>query len=166
MNSDWDDLYIKIDCLDETKTIPLEHSFIWGHCEGVISQKALRTLNFVTRSTASATEMRSDGYDLNIKVVPLGDVKFPCWNPSHSKPSHFLFMSCQYLVSTHAPLFFGKACMPKNTMHGVHSKDDVNTPSAIYFSQGDNYVSAIASLGFLPHTRVVFLQVLAIETIP
>ena len=40
-------------------------------------------------------------------------------------------------------LFFGKACMPKNNMHNVHSKDDVNTPSAIYFSQGDNYVSTM-----------------------
>ena len=66
---------MKIDCLDGTKTIPLEHSFICSHIEGVIGRKALRTLNFVTRSTASATEMRSNGDGLNIKVVPLDDMK-------------------------------------------------------------------------------------------
>ena len=66
--------------------------------------------------------------------------------------------------------------MPKNNLYCVCSKDDVNTPSAIYFPQddnqvsamfcakGDSHISAIAHLGFLPHTWVVFLQVLAIES--
>ena len=44
-NSDRDDLYIKIDQLDETKTIHVEHSFIRGCLGGVIDQKTLRTSN-------------------------------------------------------------------------------------------------------------------------
>ena len=94
MNSDWDDLYMRINCLDETKTIPLEHSFIWGHIEGVIGRKALRTLNFVTRSIASATEMRSNVDSLNIKVIPLGDMKF-----SHVENPFTLYLAkirCQH----------------------------------------------------------------------
>jgi len=38
---------------------------------------------------------------------------------------------CQNLMSTHAPLFFGKTCMPKNNLHYACSNDDVYTPSAI-----------------------------------
>ena len=67
---------MKISRLDETKTIPLECSFIRGHNEGVIGRKALRILNFVIRSTTSATDMRSNDDSINIKVVPLDDVKF------------------------------------------------------------------------------------------
>ena len=43
------------------------------------------------------------------------------------------FWPCQNLVPTHAPLFFGKTCVPKNNLHEVCSKRDVNTPSAILY---------------------------------
>ena len=76
MNSDWDDLYMKIDRLDEAKTIPLEHSFIWGHIEGVIGQKALRTPKHDNLSVVLVFDMMSNDYGPNIKVVPLGNVKF------------------------------------------------------------------------------------------
>ena len=66
---------MKINCLDETKTIPLECSFIRGSPECVTGRKALGTLNSATRSTVSAPKMRSDVDDLNIKVIPLGDLK-------------------------------------------------------------------------------------------
>ena len=75
MNSDWDDLYIKIDRLDETKTIPLEYSFIRGRLEGMIGRKPLGILNSATWNTIAAPKMESDDDNLNIKVVPLGDVK-------------------------------------------------------------------------------------------
>ena len=48
--------------------------------------------------------------------------------------------SCsQNWSSTHAPLFFGKACVPKNNLNHYAAKDDANThtPSAMC-SHGDN----------------------------
>ena len=90
---------MKIDRLDEAKTITLEHSFIGGHIEGVTGRKALRTLNFVTRSTASTTEMRSNGGSLNIKVVPLDDMKL-----SHAENPFTLYLAkirCQQLHHFH-----------------------------------------------------------------
>ena len=75
MNSDWDNLYIKIDCLDETKTIRLEYSFIRGRLEGMIGQKPLEKLNSSTQNTISAPKMESDDDNLNMKGFPLGDVK-------------------------------------------------------------------------------------------
>ena len=57
------------------KTITLECYFIRGRLEGVIGRKAIGTLNFATRSTDLAPKMRSDVDDLNIKVIPLGDLK-------------------------------------------------------------------------------------------
>jgi hypothetical protein len=66
---------MKIDRLDETKTIHVECSFIRGRLEGVTGRKALGTLNSATRSTVSAPKMGLDDDNLNIKVVPLGDVK-------------------------------------------------------------------------------------------
>ena len=132
MNSDWDDLYMKIDCLDETKTIPLKYSFIWGHIEDVIGRKALRILDFVTRSTASATEMRSNVDSLNIKVIPLGDMKF-----SHVENPFILYLAkirCQ-----HMPPCFSANLARRKIICIVF----VLRPSAIYFSQGDNYVSAM-----------------------
>ena len=44
------------------------------------------------------------------------------------------------------PLAFRQTCVPKNNLHDDFSKDDVNTPSAIYFSQDNNYVSAMFML--------------------
>lgn len=35
-------------------------------------------------------------------------------------------------MSTHAPLFFGKTCVPKNNLYHIGSKDDINTPSAMH----------------------------------
>ena len=59
--------------------------------------------------------------------------------------------SCsQNWSSTHAPLFFGKACVPKNNLHHYAAKDDANTPSAMC-SQGDNtllYARAVRHLNF------------------
>ena len=66
---------MKIDRLNETKTINVEFSFIRGRLGGIIVQKALGTLNSATRSTVSAPKMRSDVDDLNIKVIPLADLK-------------------------------------------------------------------------------------------
>ena len=109
----------------------------------MIGRKPLGILNSATRNIISAPKMESDDDNLNIKVVPLGDVKLFMLKTLSLEAISFSFTPCQNLMSTHAPLFFGKACTPKNNMHGVCSKDDVNTPSAIYFSQGDNYVSAM-----------------------
>ena len=66
---------MKINCLDETKTIPLEFSFIRGSPECVTGRKALGTLNSAIQSTVSAPKMRSDVDDLNIKLVPFDDAK-------------------------------------------------------------------------------------------
>ena len=44
------------------------------------------------------------------------------------------------------PPFFGKTRVSKNNLQCICSKDDVNTPSAIYFSHDDNYVSAMFML--------------------
>ena len=66
---------MKIDCFDETKTIPSEYSFIRGCLEGMIGRKPLGMFNSVTRSITSATEMRSNSDKLNIKVIPLSDLK-------------------------------------------------------------------------------------------
>jgi hypothetical protein len=68
---------MKIDCLDEMKTIQVECSFIRGRLEGVIGRKALGTLNSATQSTVSVPKMRLDDDNLNIKVV-ISDAK-----PSH-----------------------------------------------------------------------------------
>ena len=50
----------------------------------------------------------------------------------------FLIMlfTMQNLMSTHAPLFFGKSCVPKNNLHIAYSKDDVNTPLVIFIFLG------------------------------
>ena len=53
------------------------------------------------------------------------------WALLHLSPSQLCFWPCQNLVSTHAPLFFDKVCVPKNNFRIACSKDDVNTPSAI-----------------------------------
>jgi hypothetical protein len=81
--------------------------------------------------------MRSNGDSLNIKVVPLDDTKL-----SHAENPFTLYIakiSCQHMP----PCFSAKLARPKNNMHSVCSKDDINTPSVIYFYQGDNYVSAM-----------------------
>ena len=49
-------------------------------------------------------------------------------------------------VNTCPPVFFGKACLPKNNLQDICYKDNVNTPSAIYFPQDDNQVSAMFML--------------------
>ena len=115
------------------KTIPLEYSFIRGRLEGKIGRKPLGILNSATRNIISAPKMESDDDNLNIKVVPLGDVKLFMLKTLSFEAISFSFTPCQNLMSTHAPLFFGKACTPKNNMLGICSKDDVNTPLAIYF---------------------------------
>ena len=66
---------MKNNCLDDTKIIPLEYSFIRGRLEGMIGRKPLGILNSATRNIISAPKMESDDDNLNIKVVPLGDVK-------------------------------------------------------------------------------------------
>jgi hypothetical protein len=87
--------------------------------------------------------MGLDDDNLNIKAVPLGDVKLFTLKTLSLETISFSFYAVPKSDVNTCPLFFGKACMPKNNMHGICSKDDVNTPSAIYISQGDNYVSAM-----------------------
>ena len=83
---------MKINCLDKTKTITLGCSFIRGSSECIIGRKALGTLNYATRSTVSAPKMRSDVDDLNIKVVPLSDVKLSMPKALSLKAISFSFM--------------------------------------------------------------------------
>ena len=98
------------------------------------------------------------------------------WNTFPFEAILYKFIACQKLVSTHAPLFFGKSCMPKNNLYHVCSKDDVNTPSAMHILRviiiyrpcfalrAIIIYRPFAYSGFLPHTWVVFLQILAIES--
>ena len=44
------------------------------------------------------------------------------------------------------PPVFRQTCEPTNNLHNAFTKDDVNTLLAIYFSQDDNYVSAMFML--------------------
>ena len=76
MNSDLDDFYIKIDRFNELKIIHVEHSFIRGCLGGVIDQKAIRTLKHDNSSVVLVFDMMPNDYGPNIKVVPLGNVKF------------------------------------------------------------------------------------------
>src|SRR3954462_10421406 len=134
-----------------------------------MGRKALITLNFVTRSTASATEMRSNGDSLNIKVVPLDDMKL-----SHAENPFTLYLAkirCQHMP----PCFSAKLACRKiicivfdlRTMSTIHWPFIFLRAIIVYrhvCAKGDNCISAIAYLGFLPHTRVVLLQIFAIES--
>ena len=68
--------YIKIDRFDKTKTIHVEHSFIRDCPGGVLDQKALRTPKHDNLSVVLVFDMMPNDYGPNIKVVPLGNVKF------------------------------------------------------------------------------------------
>src|ERR1041385_9198317 len=69
----------------------------------------------------------------NTKMFTLTIPIFLCRTLFHLNSSYISLLSCQKLVSTHAPLFFGKTCVPKNNVYHIGSKDDVNTPSAMHF---------------------------------
>ena len=101
----------------------------------MIGRKPLGILNSATRNTISAPKMESDDDNLNIKVVPLGDVKLFMLKTLSLEAISFSFMSCQNLMSTHAPLFSGRACMPENTS----SKHDVNTTSTVHAKDDNCY---------------------------
>jgi len=51
---------------------------------------------------------------------------------------------CQFWLSTYAPLFFGKACLPKNILLNQNClKTMINNISAIICAKGDKQLSAI-----------------------
>ena len=52
---------------------------------------------------------------------------------------------CQFWSSTYAPLFFGKACMPKNILLDQnYLKPMINDTSAIFCAKGDKKISAMS----------------------
>ena len=46
---------------------------------------------------------------------------------------------CQFWLSTYAPLFFGKACSPKNTLLDQNYLRAMNKTSAIFSTKGDRF---------------------------
>ena len=56
---------------------------------------------------------------------------------------------CQFWLSTYAPLFFGKACMPKNILQSQNClRTMINITSAIFHAKGDKQLSAISCLSW------------------
>ena len=66
----------------------------------MIDRKPLGKLNSATRNTISAPKMESDDDNLNIKVVPLGDVKLFMLKTLSLEAISFSFTPCQNLMST------------------------------------------------------------------
>ena len=104
----------------------------------MIGQKPLETLNYDTRSIVSVRKIRSNEYNRNIKVVPLGDVNLFMLK---TRSLETIFIAICILpksgVNT-CPLFSGRACVPENTLLRIMFKHDVNTPSAMHVEY-DNF---------------------------
>ena len=59
---------------------------------------------------------------------------------------------CQFWLSTYALLFFGKACVPKNTLLDQNCLRAMNT-SVIFCAKGDNNLSAVSCFFFKLMTK-------------
>ena len=73
---------------------------------------------------------------------------------------------CQFWSSIYAPLFFGKACVPKNTLLDQNClKEMINNISAIFCAKGDkNYRPRLAFLQVDDETICLGLQTFFIAT--
>ena len=92
---------------------------------------------------------RSDRSTLPVR--PVGVARPATWSrpfrPLLSTGQTGLFDQCQFWSSTYAPLFFGKVCVPKNTLLDQNCLRAMNT-SAIFCAKGDNNLSIISCFSF------------------
>ena len=109
-------------------------------------QRVLVVLGFqVDRSDRSDPPVRPVGVarpaTWSRQVRPLADTGQTC-----------LFNQCQFWSSTYAPLFFGKACVLKNTLLDQNCQRAMNT-SAIFCAKDDNNLSAVFCFFFKLMTK-------------
>ena len=75
-------------------------------------------------------------------VTPVG----PCRTATVPRPVRPLGQTgwCQFWLSTYAPLFFSKACLPKNILLSQNClRAMINTTSTIFCTKGDKQLSAM-----------------------